>query len=207
MDTYAYMIRRDGKVFNVDFHPYGTEGIEYVLDYLPWLFECTANESTRRDIAALVRAMMEHTGSSINDLFDGVDVPSQLLTYVSNYKERTDKTNKELMDAVEYDLNQEFCRTRLGGRYNSDDVAAGEIVFRISSTNFNWFNVIWDFVYKNKRIIKLVTIVKDYESTGVDTPYRDGREIFFRMPVEDFITLSGNPIIESLFDDGGNYIG
>ena len=34
MDTYAYMIRRDGKVFNVDFHPYGTEGIEYVLDYL-----------------------------------------------------------------------------------------------------------------------------------------------------------------------------
>lgn len=207
MDTYAYMIRRDGKVFNVDFHPYGTEGIEYVLDYLPWLFECTANESTRRDIAALVRAMMEHTGSSINDLFDGFDVPSQFLTYVSNYKETTDKTNKELMDAVEYDLNQEFCRTRLGGRYNSDDVAAGEIVFRISSTNFNWFNVIWDFVYKNKRIIKLVTIVKDYESTGVDTPYRDGREIFFRMPVEDFITLSGNPIIESLFDDGGNYIG
>lgn len=207
MNTYAYMIRRDGKVFNVDFHPYGTEGIEYVLDYLPWLFECTANESTRRDIAALVRAMMEHTGSSVNDLFDGVDVPSQLLTYVSNYKERTDKTNKELMDAVEYDLNQEFCRTRLGGRYNSDDVAAGEIVFRISSTNFNWFNVIWDFVYKNKRIIKLVTVVKDYESTGVDTPYRDGREIFFRMPVEDFITLSGNPIIESLFDDGGNYIG
>lgn len=207
MDTYAYMIRRDGKVFNVDFHPYGTEGIEYVLDYLPWLFECTANESTRRDIAALVRAMMEHTGSSINDLFDGFDVPSQFLTYVSNYKETTDKTNKELMDAVEYDLNQEFCRTRLGGRYNSDDVAAGEIVFRISSTNFNWFNIIWDFVYKNKRIIKLVTIVKDYESTGVDTPYRDGREIFFRMPVEDFITLSGNPIIESLFDDGGNYIG
>lgn len=200
MNTYAYMIRRDGKVFNVDFHPYGTEGIEYVLDYLPWLFECTANESTRRDIAALVRAMMEHTGSSINDLFDGFDVPSQFLTYVSNYKETTDKTNKELMDAVEYDLNQEFCRTRLGGRYNSDDVAAGEIVFRISSTNFNWFNVIWDFVYKNKRIIKLVTIVKDYESTGVDTPYRDGREIFFRMPVEDFITLSGTPIIESLFD-------
>lgn len=207
MDTYAYMIRRDGKVFNVDFHPYGTEGIEYMLDYLPWLFECTANESTRRDIAALVRAIMEHTGSSINDLFDGFDVPSQFLTYVSTYKETTDKTNKELMDAVEYDLNQEFCRTRLGGRYNSDDVAAGEIVFRISSTNFNWFNIIWDFVYKNKRIIKLVTIVKDYESTGVDTPYRDGREIFFRMPVEDFITLSGNPIIESLFDDGGNYIG
>ena len=207
MNTYAYMIRRDGKVFNVDFHPYGTEGIEYVLDYLPWLFECTANESTRRDIAALVRAMMEHTGSSVNDLFDGFDVPSQFLTYVSTYKEKTDKTNKELMDAVEYDLNQEFCRTRLGGRYNSDDVAAGEIVFRISSTNFNWFNVIWDFVYKNKRLIKLVTIVKDYESTGVDTPYRDGREIFFRMPVEDFITLSGNPIIESLFDDGGNYIG
>lgn len=207
MNTYAYMIRRDGKVFNVDFHPYGTEGIEYVLDYLPWLFECTANESTRRDIAALVRAMMEHTGSSVNDLFDGFDVPSQFLTYVSTYKEKTDKTNKQLMDAVEYDLNQEFCRTRLGGRYDSDDVAAGEIVFRISSTNFNWFNVIWDFVYKNKRLIKLVTIVKDYESTGVDTPYRDGREIFFRMPVEDFITLSGNPIIESLFDDGGNYIG
>lgn len=200
MNTYAYMIRRDGKVFNVDFHPYGTEGIEYVLDYLPWLFECTANESTRRDIAALVRAMMEHTGSSVNDLFDGFDVPSQFLTYVSTYKEKTDKTNKQLMDAVEYDLNQEFCRTRLGGRYNSDDVAAGEIVFRISSTNFNWFNVIWDFVYKNKRLIKLVTIVKDYESTGVDTPYRDGREIFFRMPVEDFITLSGTPIIESLFD-------
>ena len=200
MNTYAYMIRRDGKVFNVDFHPYGTEGIEYVLDYLPWLFECTANESTRRDIAALVRAMMEHTGSSVNDLFDGFDVPSQFLTYVSTYTDKTNKTNKELMDAVEYDLNQEFCRTRLGGRYDSDDVAAGEIVFRISSNNFNWFNVIWDFVYKNKRIIKLVTIVKDYESTGVDTPYRDGREIFFRMPVEDFITLSGTPIIESLFD-------
>lgn len=207
MNTYAYMIRRDGKVFNVDFHPYGTEGIEYVLDYLPWLFECTANESTRRDIAALIQAMMEYTQSSINDLFDGVDVPSQLLTYVNNYTTKTDKTNKELMDAVEYDLNQEFCRTRLGGRYNSDDVAAGEIVFRISSNNFNWFNVIWNFVYENRNKINSVTIVRDYESTGEETPYKEGRKVFFRMPVEDFITLSGNPIIESLFDDGGKQIG
>lgn len=207
MQTYAYMLRRDGKVFNVDFHPYGTEGVEYVLDYLPWLFECTAKESTRRDIAALVRAMMEHTESSLSDLFDGFDVPSQFIEYMNSYTANTNKTNKELVDAVESDLNQEFCRVRIGGRYDSDDLVDGEGVFRVSSTNFNWFNVIWDFVYKNKRIIRLVTIVKDYESTGVDTPYKDGRDIFFRMPVDDFITLSGNPIIESLFDDGGNHIG
>lgn len=198
MSTYAYMIRRDGKVFDVDFHPYGTEGVEYVLDYMPWLFECTSKNSTREDIAKLASAVASYSGESIEELFEGSDVSSNFLRYISSYSYDGNESPNVLVQNVEDDLNQEFCRARLGGRYNSDDVVGGEIVFRISSDGFNWFNRLWEFVYNNKSKIKYVTIVRDLESTGEETPYKEGRDTFFRMPVDQFITLSGNPVIQNL---------
>ena len=72
------------------------------------------------------------------------------------------------------------------------------MTFRISSTGFNWYNIIWEFVYKNSREIKTVTIVRDEESTGTYFEYKNrSGENYFNMPIEDFLTEKGNPVVES----------
>ena len=95
--------------------------------------------------------------------------------------------NKKVID----DLNQEFCRVRAGGLYDSDG-SLGDIYFRTSSTKFNWFDVIWQFVYDRRNKISTITIVRDKESTKEDKVY------YNRMPVDEFITLNGHPYIESI---------
>ena len=94
-------------------------------------------------------------------------------------------------------LNQEFLRARYGGMY---DTSAGDraMYFRISSTGFDWFPIIWAFVYDNRRQIDSVTVVKDPEATGVDNRYLvHGGTKIDRVPTEEFINLSGRPVFDS----------
>ena len=96
------------------------------------------------------------------------------------------------------ELNQEFLRARYGGMYNTV-VGSREMVFRVSSMGFNWFNIIWNFVENNKSKIDCVTICADEESTGREAYYYNHNgTIFYRTPVDEFIMLSGNPIVEKL---------
>lgn len=95
--------------------------------------------------------------------------------------------------------NDEFCRVRTSNiryKYGGDN---GEIYFRISSTGFNWFDAIWKTVYQNPSI-KYVTVVKDNQSTG-STGFNyysvKGQELNKR-PRQEFITLGGRPILESI---------
>ena len=81
--------------------------------------------------------------------------------------------------------------------YNSSFSDSGEVVFRISSANFNWFNIIWSFVYANKTKIKTVSVVADEEATGkLDYYYNDKGIVYNNLPIEDFITLPGNSMLD-----------
>ena len=113
---------------------------------------------------------------------------------------------EELNVAVVKRLNDEFLRARNGGMYDSVGDNTGEIYFRVSSTNgFNWFDIIWNFVYKHKSRINSVTVVKDNEALGLKKDYiyyhgQDGlnKKEFNRMPIDRFLMLKGNPVVEKL---------
>ena len=206
----AWMLRRDGKAIQVPVHAYGDrEDSEYILMNAEWLYKNTKNNKTKQDILNLLAIY------AINN--DCVDV-STFAEYLIdkdylNLKIRfIQSIYNELEEAIEYyidnsingnisedtlnkividDLNQEFCRVRAGGKYDSDS-SLGDLYFRTSSTEFNWFNIIWQFVYDRRNEVSTITIVRDKEATGKENVYCD------KMPVNDFITLSGHPYIENL---------
>lgn len=193
----AYMIREDGKAIPVAYHPYATDGADYAIDIVPWLFENSLYKSTQLDCRNFTADYMQYNGLTIQDLEDdwGFNCPAGL----ANVQEVTDVVTETQLETLAKklndELNEEFCRARFGGTYNSDDLSTGEMVFRISSNHFNWFDVIWKFVYDHS-MVKYVTIVRDLEATGTDKVYRDGRDEFYRMPRNDFLNISGNPVIE-----------
>lgn len=95
--------------------------------------------------------------------------------------------------------NQEFCRVRTSNikyAYGGDN---GEIYFRISSNRFNWFDLIWKVVAENSDSIKFVTIVRDKPIVGNRQDYyRFGDKVSQHLPVDEFLTLKGNPVVEEI---------
>lgn len=114
-----------------------------------------------------------------------------------------DKFLKEGLDEKEFNelndlTNQEFCRVRTSNykmKFGGDN---GEIYFRISSKNFNWFDLIWKVVADNKNSIKNVTVMRDTQSLGgKDFDYYEIKGVkLTHIDVDTFLTLSGNPVIE-----------
>ena len=203
----AWMLRRDGKAIQVPVHAYGDEeDSEYVLMNAEWLYNNTENSSTKADIILLLAIYAVNNDCVDVSTFaqyiiknDYLQISVKFLESIYNELERaidsaisSDYHNEEYYNKkVIDDLNQEFCRVRAGGLYDSDG-SLGDIYFRTSSTRFNWFDVIWQFVYDRRKNISTVTIVRDKESTGEDNVY------YNKMPVDEFITLSGHPYIESI---------
>lgn len=91
-------------------------------------------------------------------------------------------------------LNQQFCRVRYGGQYDTRG-GNSEIWFRISSVGFNWANTIYLFVADHKRSLHLsyISICRDYESDhGNDLSHddyfykaKDG-SVYYHMPIEEY---------------------
>ncbi len=209
----AWMLRRDGKAIQVPVHAYGDEeDPEYILMNAEWLYNNTRDEKTKQDIVNLIALYAVNNDCVDVSTFeeyleedgDYLEINLRFIEFISDKLEETmeyyidnapngnideNTLNKIVMD----DLNQEFCRVRAGGVYDSDG-SLGDLYFRTSSSGFNWFDVIWEFVYKlyKQNKVSTVTIVRDKESTSEDKVY------YNRMPVEEFITLSGHPYIESV---------
>lgn len=205
----AWMLRRDGKAIQIPVHAYGDEeDSEYILMNAEWLYNNTNSRSTKNDIISLLAIYAVNNGCIDVSTFanyvienDYLQIKIKFLENIYNELERaidsaisSDYHNEEYYNKkVINDLNQEFCRVRAGGVYDSDG-SLGDLYFRTSSSGFNWFDVIWEFVYKlyKQNKVSTVTIVRDKESTSEDKVY------YNRMPVEEFITLSGHPYIESV---------
>ena len=205
----AWMLRKDGKAIQVPVHAYGDEeDSEYILMNAEWLYNNTSSNDTKSDIINLLAVYAVNNdcidvSTFVNYIIENnyLQIKVKFLEKISNNLEKAidftisgknydeEYFNKKVIN----DLNQEFCRVRAGGAYDSDG-SLGDLYFRTSSSNFNWFDIIWKFVYNlyKQNKVKTVTIVRDKESTNEDKVY------YNRIPVEEFITLSGHPYIESI---------
>ena len=205
----AWMLRKDGKAIQVPVHAYGDEeDSEYILMNAEWLYNNTSNSETKSDIINLLAVYAVNNDCIDVSTFANYIIENNYLQIKVKFLEKISNNLEKAIDFTisgknydeEYfnkkvinDLNQEFCRVRAGGAYDSDG-SLGDLYFRTSSSNFNWFDIIWEFVYNlyKQNKVKTVTIVRDKESTNEDKVY------YNRIPVEEFITLSGHPYIESI---------
>lgn len=86
--------------------------------------------------------------------------------------------------------NQEFCRVRMSNIRLFGKTR--DIYFRISSTNFNWHNYIWNVVYKYRDQIESVTICSEEDICEPEHIYylSDGTPID-KLPTKQFIMAEG----------------
>ena len=171
--TTPYMLRKDGKLLECgSVHPYlksfGVDDIDNLLEIDDLDLQWYYDNSNQEIKDAVVDFRKNKTINNLNKL-------------------------NEL-------VNNEFCKVRTSNHkyaYRSND---GEIYFRLCNTdNFNWYDVIWDVVALEKDYIKTVTIMYDFETFGKQYKYCSvkGKEIK-HMPVDEFLTMQGNPVLEGL---------
>lgn len=101
---------------------------------------------------------------------------------------------EEIQHNINTSINQQFCRVRYGGEYNTD-ASNNEIWCRVSSVGYNWANTIYKFVasiYRSYHISK-ITVCRDFES---DNGEFGGSEYFYtakdgqpyhHMPIEEYL--------------------
>lgn len=218
-DNYPYMLRNDGECFcvkDIDIHPYilppnsacdDKKDIEALFeeysDSLDWYYEHTKQPSVKRDIGILIKSVVEwytkndfsppgywlDGESSIKASYDFFGVTEDTPIYSDSIWSICD-----LVDDLNYRVNQEFCRVRTSDMYSDfGGTNDGCIYFRISSNRFNWFDLIWQLVYDNRKDYESVTIVRDEDTKH---PYKINGELIDHYPIKDFITLKGRPVVE-----------
>ena len=203
------MIRRDGKAFAVDAHPYmDYDFVQMNLESGVWFYEHTLNSEFKQAyidyIAYCAKEVFKFEELELNLLIGMLDAQfaQKFKRFVKEYIgeiqrsfEESHWSKKYLLDILVKESNQEFLRERYGGVYKTAP-GVREVYFRLSSTGFNWYYIIWQFVYENRDKIDDVTIVRDIASTGSGEIYRGKHGKYEHMSVEDFICESGNPVIE-----------
>lgn len=148
-DSTAWMVRRDCSIFPIVRHIYGNPSeIEETLFAAEWLYEHTAFEKTRREIDAFARIW----ASQFVDKKDCLDEAADI---------------KECCRNVAWDLNEEFMRVRFGGMYHTAP-ASRELYFRISSENYNWSQVIMEFINKSQLDYSEFFVVIDEEAAEMN---------------------------------------
>lgn len=100
-----------------------------------------------------------------------------------------------LQSQIKHSINQQFCRVRFGGQYDSLNPTS-TLWFRVSSVGFNWADTIYIFASECKKSyhVAYITICRDHESdNGIDSDAdeyfykaRDGA-IYYNMPIEEFL--------------------
>lgn len=98
---------------------------------------------------------------------------------IDSYYEFLDEINENLSSiqtSIRDSLNQQFCRVRYGGQYDTGN--SNSMWFRVSSVGYNWANTIYVWlmsVYRKYRV-QSVFICRDYESDYGD---REGQPEYF----------------------------
>lgn len=204
----AYMLNNKGDLLTCGVvHPY----IKYIiqnnnkqeiedlfnerLNNLLWFYDNTLNTFLIEDIEIFVSSVINSDNYKIDK-----NIKERCISQISIDNDRVIKdvsTIEELFLNINHECNQEFCRVRTS-HMKAPIGTSGDVYFRISSVGFNWFNLIWNVTHTNYNFVDSVTICTDTQSTGKPLQfYRWHGKSINKMPTEKFITLSGNPIIES----------
>jgi len=144
--------------------------IDYVFAHLPYKFMVSLPINTYKEIH---NELGNYTLDTVEDYVDTLDI-------------------SKLQLDIKHSFNQQFCRVRYGGQYNSR-ASLPELWFRISSVGYNWADTIYEFVtnFKNKYDVLDVSICRDAESDDTEEEVfykaKDGA-LYFHMPLEEYLT-------------------
>lgn len=117
-----------------------------------------------------------------------------------------------ISESIRRSLNQQFCRVRYGGQYDTF-AENSSIWFRISSAGYNWANTIYVFTANNYRKLKInsIYICRDYESDNGDLSdkeeyfykAKDG-SVYFDMPIDEYLAEEHehSPVFSSQLNSG-----
>ena len=204
------MIRNDGTAFPCVCHAYGNwdvQDIEETLSAAQWLYEHTTKAATRKLCMELIYewAAQLSTGETdiLETIYQAIDSrPYRFLSkeFISAHEEELHGSDfvcslENLNEDLNLDFNQEFLRARYGGLYDTDPNSR-EMFFRISSTAFDWYPIICDFVEKASFPIESVTIVRDAEGAGgKNRAYLtlNGQGVYHKFPIQDFLAERNDP--------------
>ena len=115
-----------------------------------------------------------------------------------DYIDNVDANISQLSEEIKNSVNQQFCRARFGGKYDTD-AGNASLWFRISSVDYNWANTIYEFTTDNYRKLKVdsIFICRDQES---DYGYYSNQpEMFYK--AKDGVYYFDMPIGEYLRED------
>ena len=214
--TTPYMLRNDGELLTCgEIHPYikssykeETQKSLYYLFYLhpsfiEWFYVNSLNDELKQNIRKLIYLMDDRY--SLGPVIQNIsgEEEGKVLSNLEKLKEKigTEKETKSIKDILDktwYLTNQEFCRVRTSNYRYKTGGDNGEIYFRISSENFNWFELIWNVCVKFIHSIDYVTIMKDPQTFGKQFDYIKIKDLKInKLPIKDFIELDGEPLVES----------
>lgn len=177
----------------------------FVLDaWMAMLIENSVSyDATEEEIGAALRSELTSLPYrfqyplSVSELLDIHRSKSNYTDVDSLYEfiDRVRSRREAISDTIKKSLNQQFCRVRYGGQYNSRS-GNNAIWFRISSVGFNWANQIYIFASDNrtKYDIQYITICRDYESDNGEVEgkpeyiykAKDGA-VYYNMPIDEFL--------------------
>lgn len=194
------MIRRDGKMIPVDPHWYvDPDDLEYTIDFAEDLYKATAEQTTKSLILEAIAYYNKERDPEYLKTVISRELIQKAKDTVKTYRDES-----TLIKLLNNAVNQEFLRYRFGGAYDTAE-GSSDVYFRVSSTGFDWFSIIYEFVYKHANQISTVTVIRDPESTGTNGQYYNiGGQAADHMPIEDFITAKGRPVIDSWIYTGHN---
>lgn len=210
-----YMLRNDGELFKCgDIHPY----IKYYFEaddikniillfkdprFIEWFYNHTAKESTKKLIGSFLATFIQDRFGTIKPEFDDyermkakAEVIAEILNIDLSRQNAGGLTELvEIFNELNSDTNQEFLRLRTSSLMFGGD--SDELYCRISSVHFNWYPLLWDVVMDNESI-ESVTISKDTQAFGGKFQfYKSNGTVFDHLSRDEFLTLQGNPIVES----------
>lgn len=145
------------------------------LSSLPYSFPYKLSNSQLLNIHK-----QQHNYYDVDTLYDFIDHIRDSLFSIQNQ--------------IKWSINQQFCRVRYGGEYDTDS-SNNTLWFRISSVNFNWANVIYVFAseYKAKLKVRKITICRDFESdnnaSGTSEYFYKAKDgaVYRDMPINEFL--------------------
>ena len=146
--------------------------IENALSSLPYHFQYSLSNSQLMTIHK-----KQGNYDNIDTLYDFID------------KIRADLPN--IQETIKRSFNQQFCRVRYGGQYNSVSWN-NEIWYRISSVGYNWVNTIYRFTSDMRRAYNIthISICRDSESDNSDVEYfyraKDGT-FYKHLPIDEYL--------------------
>lgn len=171
LDAWMALLIEDEVRYDVDKEGI-SRAIEKALKSLPYHFQYPLNTSSLISIH-----------EKLNNYYD-IDT---LYDFIDKVREEID----DIQETIKRSFNQQFCRVRYGGQYNS--VAGNsEIWFRVSSVGYNWVDTIYVFTSSIRRAYQIshISICRDSESDNTEVEYfykaKDGT-LYKHLPIDEYL--------------------